>query len=61
MDTSDQATRHEENERARALGIRKVEGPVANGACYNCDAEIADGRRWCDAACRDEYQKSMRR
>lgn len=28
----------------------------ATGFCLHCGAELNDGRRWCDAECRDEWQ-----
>ena len=27
------------------------------GQCYNCDAPMPDGRNFCDADCRDDWQK----
>lgn len=27
----------------------------AKGVCYNCQAPIEPGRRFCDADCRDDY------
>lgn len=28
----------------------------AIGSCYNCDEPITEGKRFCDAACRDDWQ-----
>lgn len=38
---------------------RKPEGPAETGFCLNpnCGLEIESGRRWCDAECRDEWEK----
>ena len=30
----------------------------AIGSCYNCDEPVADPKRFCDAACRDDWQLS---
>lgn len=29
----------------------------ATGRCLNCGEELADGARWCDADCRDDWQR----
>lgn len=31
--------------------------PFGDGSCMQCGAEITPERRWCDAKCRDEWQK----
>lgn len=36
---------------------RKPEGPVANGRCHWCDEILDDYARFCDAICRDQYDK----
>ena len=30
---------------------------IACGACYNCEAITPDGALFCDADCRDDYQR----
>jgi hypothetical protein len=30
----------------------------AIGSCYNCDEPIAETKRFCDAACRDDWQRA---
>jgi hypothetical protein len=30
----------------------------AIGSCYNCDEPVVDGKRFCDAACRDDWQRA---
>lgn len=27
------------------------------GKCLNCREPVKDGRRWCDAECREEYER----
>lgn len=45
-----------------AAASRKPAGPPPNGRCLYCNEPLADGRRWCDADCRDEWQADdMRR
>ena len=34
-----------------------LETPPATGKCLWCDAEIGADRRFCDGACRDDYQR----
>ena len=29
----------------------------ATGRCLWCGEPVADGRRWCDAECRDEWER----
>lgn len=42
----------EAEQRAR----RMPEGPAPTGRCLNCDEEVPEGRRWCDAECMTDYQ-----
>ncbi len=30
------------------------------GRCLHCDEPIDPPRRWCDAGCRDDYEKAQR-
>lgn len=41
----------------RSALTKKPEGPKPNGFCHACDAPVAEGLRWCDAACRDEWER----
>lgn len=36
---------------------RRPEGPKANGVCHFCEDEVAEGMRWCDATCRDMWER----
>jgi hypothetical protein len=40
---------------------RKPVGPAPNGHCHFCDAPVAEGLRFCDAACRDGYERETSR
>ncbi len=31
-------------------------GPAATGACLFCGARLLAARRWCNAACRDDWE-----
>lgn len=37
------------------LAAHQPTPPAATGVCFNCGAPLADGRRWCDADCRDDW------
>ncbi len=37
-----------------------IETPPANGRCLWCDNEIGAGRRFCDADCRDDFDRFSR-
>lgn len=39
------------------LRARRPEGPVATGICLSCEAELAEGKRWCNNFCRDDYDR----
>lgn len=45
MDISDNATVREEEERARALALRRPAAPCATGFCLFCDEPVEAGRR----------------
>lgn len=34
--------------------------PAGFGMCLNCDAELQGDARWCDVACRDDWQRAQR-
>ena len=59
-DIADLASEREELIRAAALAERKPEGPKATGHCLECGHPFAvhkDGRRWCNAECRDDWER----
>jgi len=59
-DPLDRAAAESENMLSAALSVRKPTGPVANGECHFCFAPVADGHRWCDADCRDSWEKEQK-
>lgn len=36
---------------------KKPEGPVGNGSCYSCGESLVKGLRFCDAVCRDQFER----
>lgn len=36
---------------------KKTVEAEATGECLNCSTKVAAGRRWCNAECRDEYER----
>jgi len=56
MDPIDQAQLEIESAVELALRRRRPElEALPTGHCLNCDEPLESGRRWCDAACRDEW------
>jgi hypothetical protein len=45
----------EEAIKAARRKVLQIE-PIPTGRCLNCSKRVSTGRRWCDAACRDEYE-----
>ncbi|MCP1674286.1 hypothetical protein J2T57_001388 [Natronocella acetinitrilica] len=54
----DHASELEEFHRNEALKFRMPEGPAATGLCLYCEDDLEEGRRWCDAICRDRWERS---
>ena len=44
-----------------AIAYRKPEGPSATGQCLHCEEPVALGVRWCDADCRDMWERELTR
>ena len=57
MDPNDVASETERLLREDALQLRRPVGPPPTGACFWCDAIVPFPRRWCDAECRDEWER----
>ncbi len=58
-DQFDQASEVEQLLRDAALknAKNKPAGPVATGECLFCQEPVLSPNRWCDAYCRDDWQK----
>lgn len=39
---------------------RDVKTPTAIGLCLNCGESTEGERRWCDAECRDEWERDKK-
>lgn len=45
-----------------ALTAKRPEGPPPTGFCYYCGEPLTNRqRRFCDADCRDDYEREQRR
>ncbi|QIK36859.1 hypothetical protein GWK36_01315 [Caldichromatium japonicum] len=42
---------------AAIQGAKKPSGPCPTGFCLNCGEPLKDGLRWCDANCRDDWER----
>jgi hypothetical protein len=58
MDEADRAQNLEEQERERALLLRKPQ-LQAIGYCHFCSEDVPHGKLFCDAACRDCWQEEQ--
>ncbi len=43
---------------AAIAGVKKPGGPKPAGFCLKCGAPLDQDRRWCDADCRDDWQRA---
>lgn len=59
MDVCDRAQQLEETARQAALSQRQRETvqPASTGRCLNCEEPLAEGQRFCDPDCRDDYTR----
>ena len=62
MDIIDQAAEREEMDRALAITAAAHHEPAlaAVGVCHNCEASVPAGACFCDADCRDDYERRKR-
>jgi len=56
-DPIDAASEHEAMLLAVACTYRRPEGPRGTGLCLSCGEPVESPRRWCDAECRDQWEK----
>lgn len=45
---------HLQNQQAKAAKQPTI---ASKGVCLYCGEPLSDGKRWCDALCRDEWQR----
>lgn len=60
-DEADRAAQEEEMLLAEAIKARRPAGPVPTGRCLWCDEIVGDTMRWCNAECRDQWERSASR
>lgn len=59
-DPADVATRNEEMARVGAVAAsRRPAGPQYTGVCHYCDDPVDAPRRWCNAFCRDFWERDQ--
>lgn len=62
MDIFDQASAVEQMHRDIALqNVRRGPAIAETGFCLNCETQVPAGHRWCDADCRDDWERARRR
>lgn len=59
MDLADIADDIMQMEIRHLLSSRKTTGPEATGECLFCGEPLPDGKRWCNAECRDEWERDQ--
>jgi hypothetical protein len=59
VDEADAADATVEQHLKRALARRNATLPAV-GQCYFCAEPVDDGRRFCDAECREDYERAER-
>lgn len=57
MDEADITALRLEREMAHLLALRRACGPAPTGECLWCGAPLPHPLRWCDVACRDDWEK----
>lgn len=60
MDECDMAQAREEMDRNIAIMAASRPSLPATGDCHNCQASVPTGHKFCDADCRDDYQRRQR-
>jgi hypothetical protein len=59
MDEADLANDHIEKEMALRLKTMRHATLPFKGTCYDCDEELQAPKRFCDADCRDMYERRV--
>lgn len=59
MDIIDQAAERELMDRSISLAVHANHAPALApvGICYNCESSVPKGVCFCDADCRDDYER----
>lgn len=56
-DIADAADAAIDAEMRDALSHKRPQGPEPCGACHFCGQDLAPGLRWCDAECREDWER----
>lgn len=60
-DDADMSQDRAEREEALRRRYTEVKPTLpATGKCYNCGEELEGEKRWCDAACRDDWHHRLK-
>lgn len=59
-DEVDLANRKTDAELKDLIERRRPSGPVARGVCYACGDRVGKVRRWCDAVCRNDWERTQK-
>lgn len=59
-DIIDDANNQAELALQMCLRTRRPSGPTATGFCLSCETPVGEGMRWCDANCRDDFERAER-
>lgn len=60
-DEIDRSVEYQEKVLDIQLRLRKPSGPAACGYCHNCGDEVSEDKRWCDSACRNDWENRKSR
>lgn len=60
MDIADIADKDVERALQDALNNKRPSGPEYTGKCLFCDEQVEAPKRWCDAECRDQWERRQR-
>lgn len=60
-DIADLAQEHIEKHYPLTLSVRKTVPPPTTGQCLNCDADLPNGERFCDADCLHDWEVRQER
>lgn len=60
-DIIDRGSEREEFDREVAIHQRRPRGPVPNGECAICGRPVPVGAQFCDAECREDWEREQKR
>lgn len=60
-DIIDRGCEREALDRDIAIRLKKPRGPIPTGFCATCRREVREGAQFCDAECREDWEREQRR